>query len=107
MIPKFDGKIFNLSILLFFALLLPISLAHESGHAIACSQAGHEAGIGLSFRGMYTTCEPDLNSLAFNLAGPVAGLVAAVGIFSLGYAISLKHHTIGSSLLIVGIAFTV
>src|SRR5437773_10057091 len=89
-LKQVDAKVLQFSLLLFFTLVIPVSLVHESGHVSVCVMAGHSATVNISGRGMSSTCAPDLQTLQFYVTGPAFGTMAGLAILAFGS--HLRRH---------------
>jgi hypothetical protein len=96
-------RILGFSFLLYIALIIPVSLFHELGHAIVCSAEGYSSQTWLDFRGAHLLCfGPTEKSALFNSIGGIFGLIASAVIIGLWLII---HKFI--PLLVVGLAYSV
>ena len=54
--PKMNKKIISISILIFFACIIPLSYVHELGHGYICMMEGYEFDIELGVDGGRMIC---------------------------------------------------
>ena len=74
-----------LSVVIYIAIGVPLSLFHELGHASVCAGEGHKFNLSFDIRGGHTLCYGAVvNDLAQRIMGPVFGFAAAAGIYTLG-----------------------
>lgn len=96
-------RILGFSFLLYIALIIPMSLFHELGHALVCTLEGHSYTIWIDFRGTHLLCQGAVqNNAFFNAIGGIYGLIASGSMIVLWLAI---HKFV--ALLVVGLAYSV
>jgi len=100
---KLSRKIIAWSVVLYFALLIPISLLHELGHAYECASNGLKYQIWVDGRGGHTICYGSpRDGLTYNASGGIFGAFGSVAIIAV-WAFAKRHPAI----LVVGLAFLV
>ena len=100
---KLDFKIIVKAVLILFAIMLPLSYVHESGHATICDMEGHTYDISVDLTGGSIICHGDVdNVLLYRAAG---GLTAMIVSFSplLAYSWMKKHPYFLIAFLAMGI----
>ena len=77
--PKMNKKIISISILIFFACIIPLSYVHELGHGYICMMEGYEFDIELGVDGGRMICYGEVeNQILFRAAGGVLAGTAAL-----------------------------
>lgn len=95
-------RVLAFSFLLYIVFIIPISLLHELGHAIACSLDGHKYTISIDFRGAYLFCYgPHEKGTLFNAAGGIFGLIGSVAILAVWLLFRIEKYV---PFLVVGLA---
>lgn len=91
------------SVVLYFALSIPVSLLHELGHVYVCTSSGFDYGIWIDVTGGHMVCygRPS-DSFAYNAMGGIFGLAGSTGIVAV-WLIVKRHYAI----LAVGLAYSV
>ena len=76
---KMNKKIISISILIFFACIIPLSYVHELGHGYICMMEGYEFDIELGVDGGRMICYGEVeNQILFRAAGGVLAGIAAL-----------------------------
>ena len=90
------------SVVLYFALGIPVSLLHETGHVYVCTASGFDYDIWIDVTGGHMVCygRPS-DSFAYNAMGGVFGLAGSAAIVAAWMA--KRHYAI----LAVGLAYSV
>ena len=94
--PKMDKKIISISILIFFACIIPLSYVHELGHGYICMMEGYEFDIELGVDGGRMICYGEVDNLILFRA--IGGILAGSAAFFVLYAVAvskpdLKHFS--------------
>lgn len=101
---KLDRRIIILSVVLYLALSIPISVLHELGHVVVCSASGYEYQIWVDASGGHTVCSGNSSVLApYNTFGGIFGLIGSGAIIGVWLLTTRKHAWI----LVVGLAYLV
>lgn len=91
------------SVVLYFALSIPVSLLHELGHVYVCTSSGFDYGIWIDVTGGHMVCSGmPQDSLAYNAMGGVFGLAGSAGIAAV-WLLAKRQYAI----LAVGLAYFV
>ena len=100
---RFSRKVVIWSVILYFALGIPVSLVHELGHVFVCTSSGFDYQIWIDVTGGHMICtgQPD-DSFAYNAMGGLFGVVGSAGIIA-AWFFARKHYAI----LAVGLAYLV
>lgn len=99
---RLDRGVIRWSVILYIALLLPVSLLHESGHALVCSASGFGYSLWLDGRGGHILCAgAPSDAVVYGAMGGVFGLVGSGAMIALWMA--RKH----AAILVVGLAYAV
>jgi len=78
-LPKMNRKIICVSIVIFFACIIPLSYVHELGHSYICMMEGYEFEIELGIDGGRMICHGEVeNEIVFRAAGGVLAGTAAI-----------------------------
>lgn len=98
---KLSRKVIVWSVVLYFALSIPVSLLHELGHVYVCTASGFDYRIWIDFTGGHMLCSgrPHV-SFAYNAMGGVFGLAGSAAIITF-WLLAKRHHAI----LAVGLAY--
>lgn len=100
---KFSRKVVIWSVILYFALGIPVSLIHELGHVAVCTSSGFDYEIWIDVTGGHMICSGrPLDSSAYNAMGGVFGVIGSGGIIA-AWLFARKHYAI----LAVGLAYLV
>lgn len=100
---KLSRKVIVWSVILYFALGIPVSLLHELGHVYVCRASGFDYNIWIDATGGHTICFGRLqDSFAYNATGGVFGLAGSAGIVAF-WLLANRHYAI----LAVGLAYSV
>ena len=98
---RFDRGVIQWSVILYIALLLPISLLHESGHASVCSAEGFGYSLWLDGMGGHTLCAGvPANSIAYGAMGGIFGILGSGAIIAFWALVKRRP-----AILVVGLAF--
>jgi hypothetical protein len=99
---KFSRPVILWSVVLYFALGIPVSLLHETGHVYVCTASGFDYRIWIDVTGGHMVCygRPS-DSFAYNAMGGVFGLAGSAAIVAAWMA--KRHYAI----LAVGLAYSV
>lgn len=101
---RLDRRVIRWSVILYIALIVPISLLHESGHALVCSASGFGYSMWIDGTGGHTVCDAvPRNSVAYGAMGGIFGLLGSFTMIGLWAATKKKHP----ALLVVGLAYAV
>ena len=74
-----NGKIVGISLLIFFACIIPLSYVHELGHSYICMMEGYTFDIQLGLDGGRMVCHGEIeNQILFRGAGGVLAGIAAL-----------------------------
>ena len=74
-----NRKIVGISLLIFFACIIPLSYVHELGHSYICMMEGYTFDIELSLDGGRMVCHGEVeNQILFRGAGGVLAGIAAL-----------------------------
>ena len=74
-----NRKIICVSIVIFFACIIPLSYVHELGHSYICMMEGYEFEIELGIDGGRMICHGEVeNEIVFRAAGGVLAGTAAI-----------------------------
>ena len=77
--PKMNMKIVGISIVIFFAAIIPLSYVHELGHSYICMMEGYSFDIQLGIDGGRMVCHGEVeNQILFRAAGGVLAGTAAL-----------------------------
>ena len=77
--PKMNVKIVGISIVIFFAAIIPLSYVHELGHSYICMMEGYSFDIQLGIDGGRMVCHGEVeNQILFRGAGGVLAGIAAL-----------------------------
>jgi hypothetical protein len=89
-------------VVLYFALGIPVSLLHETGHVYVCNASGFDYRMWIDVTGGHMVCygRPS-DSFAYNAMGGVFGLAGSAAIVAAWMA--KRHYAI----LAVGLAYSV
>lgn len=99
---RLDRRVIRWSVILYIALLLPVSLLHESGHALICSASGYSYSLWLDGRGGHILCSGvPLDSVTYGAMGGVFGIIGALAMMAVWVA---KRHP---AILVVALAYMV
>jgi hypothetical protein len=91
------------SVVLYFALSIPVSLLHELGHVYVCTVSGFAYSIWIDAAGGHTICFGRMqDSFAYNAMGGVFGLAGSAAIITV-WLFAKRHYAI----LAVGLAYSV
>ncbi len=100
---KFSRQVIVWSVVLYFALSIPVSLLHEMGHAFVCSASGFDYRIWVDATGGHMICFGVVQGdFAYNAMGGVFGLAGSAAIIIV-WLLAKKHYAI----LAVGLAYFV
>jgi hypothetical protein len=94
-------RIVGYSYLLYIMVIVPVSLLHELGHTVVCSEGGYQFRIWLDLRGGHSICYGILgNNSIIAAMGGIFGLIASLGIIAIWYFSSKRL----APLAVVGLA---
>ena len=98
-----NGKIVGISLLIFFACIIPLSYVHELGHSYICMMEGYTFDIELSLDGGRMVCHGEVeNQILFRAAGGVlAGTAALIPLIV--FSQIRKHPAVVIALLPLGL----
>ena len=98
-----NGKIVGISLLIFFACIIPLSYVHELGHSYICMMEGYTFDIELSLDGGRMVCHGEVeNQILFRAAaGILAGTAAIIPLFA--FRQIRKYPAVVISLLPLGL----
>lgn len=101
---RFSGKTIRLAVILYIALLIPVTVFHELGHGLVCASTGNSYRIWIDFTGGHEQCSsaPTMLLFSYSVMGGIFGLIASGAIMLAGVA--AKRHP---AVLAVGLAFAV
>lgn len=100
---KLSRKVVLWSVILYFALGIPISLIHELGHVLVCTSSGFDYAIWIDVTGGHMVCSGrPADSFAYNAMGGVLGVIGSIGIMT-AWLFAKRHYAI----LAVGLAYFV
>src|SRR5437868_4165839 len=100
---KLSRNIIIWSVVLYFALSIPVSLFHELGHVIVCAAHGYDYTISVDARGGHSICYGSpRNNLMYNAMGGVFGTIASAAVVAV-WTFGKRHYAI----LAVGLAYMV
>jgi hypothetical protein len=100
---KLSRKVVIWSVILYFALGIPISLVHELGHVTVCTSSGFDYRIWIDVTGGHMVCSGrPADSFAYDAMGGVFGVIGSAGIIG-AWFFARKHYAI----LAVGLAYLV
>lgn len=100
---KLSRKVVIWSVILYFALGIPISLVHELGHVSVCTSSGFDYRIWIDVTGGHMICSGrPADGFAYNAMGGVFGVAGSAGII-VAWLFAKKHYAI----LAVGLAYLV
>ncbi len=98
-----DRRVIQWSVLLYIALLVPMSLLHEAGHALACSSAGFGYSLWLDGTGGHTLCSGvPADAITSGAMGGIFGLTGGTAIIAFWFF--AKRHP---AILAVGLAYSI
>ena len=91
------------SVVLYFALGIPVSLLHEMGHVYVCTASGFDYRMWIDAAGGHMVCfgRPQ-DGFAYNAMGGVFGLAGSAAIIMV-WLLAKRHYAI----LAVGLAYSV
>lgn len=100
---KLSRQVIVWSVILYFALSIPVSLLHELGHVYVCTTSGFAYRIWIDVTGGHMLCygRPQ-DSFAYSAMGGVFGLVGSATIIPV-WLLAKRHYAI----LAVGLAYSV
>lgn len=100
---KFSRQVIVWSVILYFALSIPVSLIHELGHVYVCTTSGFDYRIWIDVTGGHMICSgTPQDSFAYNAMGGVFGVVGSAGTVA-AWLLAKRHYAI----LAVGLAYLV
>jgi hypothetical protein len=101
-----DRRVIQWSVILYIALLMPISLLHETGHAVVCSSEGFGYSLWLDWTGGHTLCSGiPASGIEYGVMGGVFGLLGSTVIIALWALVRrARRHP---AMLVVGLAYFV
>lgn len=101
-----DRLVIQWSVILYIALLMPISLLHEAGHALVCSSEGFGYSLWLDWTGGHTLCSgTPANATEYGIMGGVFGLLGSTAIIASWALVErARRHPV---MLVVGLAYFV
>jgi hypothetical protein len=98
---KFSRNVIIWSVVLYFALSIPVSVLHELGHVYVCTAAGFDYRIWVDATGGHTVCFGRMqDSFAYNAMGGIFGLAGSAAIIMV-WILAKRHYAI----LAVGLAY--
>jgi hypothetical protein len=105
----FNRRVIQWSIILYIALLEPLSLLHEAGHALVCSSQGFTYSIWLDWAGGHTLCSSvTANAAQYGVMGGVFGLLGSAAIIASGVLAGNRRNRFYHNILLpVGLAYLV
>lgn len=99
---RLDRGVIRWSVILYIALLLPVSLLHEAGHAYICSASGYSYSLWLDARGGHIICSGvPADGITYGAMGGVFGMAGSWAMIAIWTA---KRHP---AILVVGLAYMV
>ncbi|HVX03460.1 MAG TPA: hypothetical protein VHA09_09940 [Nitrososphaera sp.] len=103
-VVRLNRSVIQWSVILYIALLVPISLLHETGHALVCSAAGFDYSLWIDGTGGHTVCAGvPHNTLVYGSIGGLFGLLGSAAIILFWVVTKRKHPAV----LVVGLAYAV
>ncbi|MEW6605016.1 MAG: hypothetical protein AB1351_10090 [Thermoproteota archaeon] len=100
---KLSRQVILWSVILYFALSIPISLIHELGHVLVCTSSGFDYAIWIDVTGGHMVCSGrPADTFAYNAMGGVLGVVGSISIMAV-WLFAKRHYAI----LAVGLAYFV
>jgi hypothetical protein len=97
-----DRRVIQWSVILYIALLMPMSLLHEAGHALICSSEGFGYRLWLDGTGGHTLCAGiPADSTAYGAIGGAFGVLASAAIIA---SWVFKRHP---AILAVGLGYAI
>jgi len=100
---KLSRSIIIWSVVLYFALSIPVSALHEMGHAYVCAATGFEYQIWVDATGGHTLCSGGVRgNFVYNAMGGVFGLAGSAAVITI-WVLAKRHYAI----LAVGLAYFV
>lgn len=101
-VMRLDQGVIRWSVILYIVLLLPVSLLHESGHALVCSASGFSYSLWLDGRGGHTLCNGvPQDAIRYGAMGGLFGMAGAGAMLAVWAA---KRHP---AILVVALAYMV
>lgn len=101
---RLDRSVIQWSVILYIALLIPVSLLHETGHALVCSAAGFGYSLWIDGTGGHTVCAgAPRDSVAYGAMGGLFGLLGSAAIILFWTVTKRKYPAV----LVVGLAYAV
>jgi len=99
---QLDRRVILLSVALYLALSIPVSLLHETGHVYICTANGYPYRVWVDFTGGHMLCFGNLeDNFVYNAMGGLFGLAGSTALIIAYFA--KKHY----ALLAVGLAYAV
>jgi hypothetical protein len=100
---KLSRKVVIWSVILYFALSIPLSLFHELGHILVCAAHGFDYALWVDGRGGHSLCYGSpRDGFTYNAMGGVFGMIGSAAIIAV-WAFGKRHYAI----LAVGLAYMV
>ena len=100
---KFSRQVIIWSVVLYFALSIPISLLHELGHVSVCAASGFDYRIWVDATGGHMLCSGrPQERLAYNAMGGIFGAIVSAAILA-SWTLAKRHYAV----LVVGLAYMV
>ncbi|AIF83568.1 hypothetical protein NTE_01505 [Candidatus Nitrososphaera evergladensis SR1] len=100
---RLNRSVIQWSVILYIALVIPVSLLHETGHALVCSASGFDYSLWIDGTGGHMVCaHTPSNSVAYGAMGGLFGLMGSAAI--IGFWAAAKRHP---AVLVVGLAYAV
>ncbi|AIC14372.1 hypothetical protein [Nitrososphaera viennensis] len=102
---RLNRGVIQWSVMLYIALVVPVSLLHETGHAFVCSASGFGYSLWIDGMGGHTVCAgAPGDSVAYGAMGGVFGLLGSAAIIGFWAVAKRRKHP---AVLVVGLAYAV
>jgi hypothetical protein len=102
---RLNRGVIRWSVILYIALLVPVSLLHETGHALVCSASGFSYSLWIDGTGGHTVCAgAPGNPVEYGAMGGAFGLLGSAAIVGFWAAAKRTRHP---AVLVVGLAYAV
>lgn len=100
---QLNRRVMQWTVVLYLALMIPITLLHESGHVYVCAENGYQYRVWIDVTGGHMQCFGRLESVPiYNALGGLFGLAGSGAIIAVWLA--AKKHV---AILAVGLAYVV